>query len=260
MTSNPTVSVWYHLDAASNVAVVEFSRPPANYFDVELITAIADIYAELDANPQCRAMVLASIGKHFCAGADFSQGQLSEEKSKRLYAQAARLFSYGVPVVAAVQGRAIGGGLGVAMSADFRVASASSHFVCNFSQLGTHHGFGLSVTLPAVIGQQRTLELLYTGADVLGTTAFEIGLCDRLVADDDAIRDEAIAFAERIASSSPLAVRAIRRTMWASKYPDLIQQATDLERQEQAVLFSTDDFQEGVRAAAARRRPIFVGK
>ena len=128
-----------------HVAVVEFNRPPHNYFDAALIEQIADAYAELDADPDCRAIVLCSAGKHFCAGANF--GAKNPAEGGHLYEQAIRLFAAQTPVVAAVQGAAVGGGLGVALSADFRVASPESRFSANFSRLGIHHGFGLTVTL-----------------------------------------------------------------------------------------------------------------
>src|SRR5207247_8137244 len=126
----------------------------------------------------CRAIVLCSEGKNFCAGANFAAKNPAEGD---LYEHAVRLFATGLPVVAAVQGAAVGGGLGVALSADFRVASPDSRFSANFARLGIHHGFGLTVTLPLVVGPQGALELLYTGARVNGEDAHAIGLCDRLV-------------------------------------------------------------------------------
>ena len=241
----------------TGVALVEFSRPPHNYFDIAMIAGIADAYAELEADPRCRAIVLASPGKHFCAGADFGGTGLSAEEAAELYTHAVRLFSYSVPVIAAVQGSAIGGGLGVAMSGDFRVAAPETRFVCNFSILGIHHGFGLSATLPAVIGQQRAMELLYTGCSVDGARAFEIGLCDRL-ATAETVRAVAVEFAETIAAAAPLAVRSIRRTLRAH-LPDAIRAATKIEQREQEILFATEDFREGVRAAAERRPAVFTG-
>ena len=137
----------------AHVALVEIHRPPANFFDVALIRAIADAYAALDADPACRAIVLCSEGKHFCAGANFSAAAGSAaEEPRPLYEQALRLFRSQTPVVAAVQGAAVGGGLGLALSADFRVATPESRFSANFSRLGFHHGFGLTVTLPALAG------------------------------------------------------------------------------------------------------------
>jgi enoyl-CoA hydratase/carnithine racemase len=168
------------------------------------------------------------------------------------------LFAGAVPVVAAIQGAAVGGGLGVALSADFRVASPDSRFSANFARLGIHHGFGVSETLPLVVGHQRALELLYTGVRLRGEDAHAIGLCDRLVV-SDRLREEAVAFAQEIAISSPLAVKAIRRTM-RGDLPERIRAATEREAEEQARLFATEDFREGVAAAAERRPPRFSGR
>ena len=240
--------------ASEHVALVEFSRPPNNYFDGALIGEIADAYEQLERDGSCRAIVLCSQGKHFCAGANFAGKNPAEGD---LYEQAVRLFAASLPVVAAVQGAAVGGGLGVALSADFRVASPESRFSANFARLGIHHGFGITVTLPLVVGPQRALELLYTGVRVRGEDAHAIGLCDKLVA-DDRLREEAVALADDIAASSPLAVRAIRRTM-RGHLADEIREATAVEAAEQAELFGTGDFQEGVRAASERRTPRFTG-
>jgi enoyl-CoA hydratase/carnithine racemase len=199
--------------------------------------------------------VLCSAGKHFCAGANFADE--NPAATSALYENAVRLFAAQTPVVAAVQGAAVGGGLGVALSADFRVASPESRFVANFSRLGIHHGFGLTVTLPLVVGQQRALELLYTGARLRGEEAHAIGLCDRLVP-AERLREEAIALAVEIALSAPLAVRSIRATM-RGDLAGRVREATELEAREQAKLFATEDFREGVAAAAERRPPKFTG-
>ena len=240
--------------ATEHVTLVEFSRPPNNYFDASLIEAIADAYEELDRGGTCRAIVLCSEGKHFCAGANFAGANPADGP---LYEHAIRLFSAGLPVVAAIQGAAVGGGLGVALSADFRVATPDSRFSANFARLGIHHGFGVTVTLPLAVGHQRALELLYTGVRVRGEEAHAIGLCDRLAPADE-LRESAVALAEEIAISSPLAVRAIRRTM-RGDLPERVRAATAQEAIEQAELFGTEDFREGVAAAAERRPPRFTG-
>lgn len=237
-----------------HVTLVEFSRPPHNYFDGALIGGIADAYEQLDRGGSCRAIVLCSEGKNFCAGANFAGKNPAEGD---LYEQAVRLFAGRLPVVAAVQGAAVGGGLGVALSADFRVATPDSRFSANFARLGISHGFGVTVTLPLVVGAQRTLELLYTGVRLRGEDAHKIGLCDRLVP-GDRLREEAVALAEEIAASSPLAVRSIRQTM-RGDLADRVREATAHEAAEQAQLFATNDFREGVSAAADRRRPRFTG-
>ena len=239
----------------ARVATVEIHRPPANFFDAALIRELAGAYEAIDAGRTCRAIVLCSEGKNFCAGANFAGPNPAEGP---LYEHAVRLFAGALPVVAAIQGAAVGGGLGVALSADFRVASRDSRFSANFARLGIHHGFGVTVTLPLVVGHQRAIELLYTGVRLRGEQAHAIGLCDRLVA-SDRLLEEAAAFAEEIAISSPLAVKAIRQTM-RGDLAERIGAATAREEAEQAKLFATEDFRHGVAAAAERRPPRFTGR
>ena len=244
-----------------HVGTVEMRRPPNNFFDVALIRALVGAYEQLDDDPACRAIVLCSEGKHFCAGADFSPKERTPEQAAdeaTLYDVAVKLFENRTPVVAAIQGGAIGGGLGLACSADFRVACPEARFTANFARLGFHHGFGLSVTLPAIVGQQRALELLYCGQRVDGDTATTIGLSDRLVPQAD-VRTAAHDFAAEIALSGPLAVPAIKHTM-RGDLGARVRAALDIELREQRRLQPTDDFREGIRASAERRDPEFQGR
>jgi 2-(1,2-epoxy-1,2-dihydrophenyl)acetyl-CoA isomerase len=245
---------------ADMVATVEIHRPPNNFFDIPLIHGLVAAYRSVDADPACRAIVLCAEGRHFCAGADFA-GQSSAQpggSGGQLYVEAVRLFEAATPVVAAVQGAAIGGGLGLACSADFRVAAPEARFSANFSRLGFHHGFGLSATLPRIVGGQHALDMLYTGRRVAGEEALAMGLCDRLVPLAE-VRSAAHAMAAEIARSAPLAVRAIRQTM-RGDMAELVRQATARESEEQERLRRTEDFAEGVRASAERREPTFTGR
>src|SRR6266478_6774698 len=183
------------------VAWVEIHRPPHNFFDDQLIRDLADAFEALDSDPACRASVLASEGKAFCAGADFNRQAESDEflsgGPKRLYEQAVRLFACEKPVVAAIQGAAVGGGLGLALVADFRVVSPEARFAANFVKIGIHPGFGLTHTLPRLIGVQRANLMFLTGRRVTGEEAFAWGLADVLV-EPDRLREAATKLAAEI--------------------------------------------------------------
>jgi 2-(1,2-epoxy-1,2-dihydrophenyl)acetyl-CoA isomerase len=243
-------------ESQNHIAVVCLHRPPNNFFDTALLAALADAYEELAAADRYRALVLRSEGKHFCAGLDFANNQGQDIAA--LYRHALRLFSAPLPVVAAVQGGAIGGGLGLALSADFRVATPRSRFSANFARLGFHHGFGLTVTLPGLVGQQHAAHLLYSGRRVDGTEAREMGLCDELVEDEDLL-PAAVAFAGTITSSGPLAVRAIRATLREGLVEQL-RGAMEHEGAVQESLRTSSDFAEGIAASAERREPRFTGE
>jgi enoyl-CoA hydratase/carnithine racemase len=239
--------------SADRVALVEMHRPPTNFFDEALLTAVADALLSLDEDADVQAIVLCSEGKHFCAGADLRG--MGAAGIRRVYRQAFRVFSNRKPIVAAVQGAAIGGGLGLAMAADFRVVAPDARLTANFARLGFHQGFGLSVTLPAAVGQQTALDLLYTGRYVSGQEAVEMQLCDRIAENP---RESAVEFASSIAESAPLSLAAIRSTMRRATVSG-VATALDLEATAQSALLDTDDFSEGIAASIGKRAPAFVG-
>jgi enoyl-CoA hydratase/carnithine racemase len=247
---------------SGHVVQAELNKPPANYFDEPMLTALGDLLEELAEDPQCRAVVLCAAGKHFCAGADFSSrtgvGEDGGEGAGRIYRQAVRIFAANVPIVAAVQGSAVGGGLGLACAADFRVASPETRFVANFSRLGFHQGFGLTVSLPEIVGGQLAKEMLYTGARIDGARAYAAGLADRLVPTEE-LRGAAHALAEQIAAAAPLAVASIRATM-RNGLADRVAVALEHELAEQTRLRRTEDFAEGIQASLNRRDPVFHGR
>jgi 2-(1,2-epoxy-1,2-dihydrophenyl)acetyl-CoA isomerase len=241
------------------VATLEFSRPPSNYFSVGLIEQLAAACEELAAGSRCRAIVLCSAGRVFCAGADFAgKDAIGRPDGAHLYDFAIRLFEQPLPVVAAIQGAAVGGGLGLALAADFRVAAPEARFAANFALLGIHQGFALSVTLPAAVGQQKAQELLYTGRRIGAEEAQAIGLADRL-AESGQARAGAHELAAQIAASAPLAVRSIRETL-RGQLAEAARQAMVRERAEQERLMQTSDWREGLAAVRDRRPASFTGR
>jgi enoyl-CoA hydratase/carnithine racemase len=249
-----------------HVATVEIRRPPHNFFDSDLIAEIGEAFERLDADDACRAIVLCAEGKSFCAGADFSKrmdtATVSEAtrsgRGKHLYKEASRLFRAQKPIIGAIHGAAVGGGLGLALVPDFRVTCNEARFSANFNRLGFHPGFGLTVTLPRLVGKQQAALLFYTGRRIPGDEAVRIGLADLLVPQDE-VRGAAQALALEIAQSAPLAVMSTRETMRRG-LADEIDAATERELVEQDWLRRTEDFKEGIKAMSDRRLPNFQGR
>lgn len=245
------------------VAVVEIRRPPHNFFDAALIEDLATAFEAIDADDGLRASVLAAQGKAFCAGANFSSGPSVLDKddpgaSNPLYTAAVRLFACAKPMVGAIHGTAAGGGLGVALVPDFRVTCPEARFTANFTKLGIHPGFGLTHTLPRLVGEQRASLMFYTGRRIGGEQAVAWGLADVLTA-QDRVRDEALQLAAEIAENAPLAVVATRKTLRRG-LADAVKAHSDHEDREQGWLSATEDFKEGVLAVSERRPGNFRGR
>ena len=145
--------------------------------------------------------------------------------------------------------------MGLSLSADFRVTCKEAKFSVNFSRLGLHPGFGLSVTLPRLIGPQKASLLFYTGRRIPGDEAVAIGVADLLTPKEDVLT-AAIKLAEEVAGSAPLAVISIRETLRRG-LADAVEAATERESTEQDWLSQTEDFKEGVKAMNERRKPSF---
>ena len=248
------------ISSEGHVGIVEIQRPPHNFFDNALINQIADAFEAFDRDDNIHAYVLCSQGKSFCAGADFQNRPQtgSAESGKHLYKEATRLFRAKKPSVAAVQGPAIGGGLGLALMTDFRVTCAEGRFAANFTRLGFHPGFSLTFTLPRLVGQQRANLMFYTGRRIGGEEAHAWGMADVLVPQAD-VRAAALKLAAEIAENSPLGLVSTRATM-RGDIAERVLKATEHELKEQTRLRKTEDFKEGVKATAERRVPNFSGR
>ena len=252
---------------AGAVATIEIRRPPHNFFDIDLIRQIAEACEELDKSQDCRAIVLAAQGTAFCAGAKLGDGadvrDVLVKKSEtgqagHLYIEAVRLFRTAKPMVGAIHGAAVGGGLGLALVPDLRVTCPEARFSANFTRLGFHPGFGLTHTLPALIGPGPAAMMFYTSRRISGEEAYRIGLADVLVPQAE-VRAAAQKLAAEIAENAPLGVLETRATLRAG-LAERVRAATDVELEKQTRLRQTADFKEGVDAVNERRLPRFIGK
>ncbi len=247
-----------------HVATVELRRAPNNFLDIDLIGQLASALEALDQNSNCRSIVLAAEGKHFCAGAnlkkrvdDEAAGKKAVTQPRHLYHEAQRLVQTKKPIVAAVHGSAIGAGLGLALVADFRVTCKEARLAANFCAIGYHPGFGMTVTLPRLVGHQTAKWLFLTGKRIPGDEAVKMGLADRLV-EQDQVRAAAQAMAAELAKSAPLAVQAARETLNLELFNEF-RAATEREAFMQNMLRESNDFKEGVKAGFDRREPVYTG-
>lgn len=244
-----------------HVAELVFDNPPHNHATVGLLRELGDRLADLDADAGCRAIVLRSAGRVFCAGADLATaggfGGSGDDPVREFYDQALRLYAAAKPIVAAVQGAAIGAGLGLAVAADFRVASPEARFSANFVKLGFHPGFGLTVMLPRLVGAQRAALMLLTARRFKTDDIAGWGLVDA-VAPAGGLRQAALDLAAEIADNAPLSLLATRRTLRRDLLAD-VTAALAREHAAQQILQRTADYAEGVKAVFERRPANFVG-
>jgi len=243
-----------------HVAVVTLDRPPHNHVSVELMADLADALEAIDGQVELRCSVLQADGKNFCAGADLVRSESAGGMGavNPLYDQAVRLFSAKKPIVAAVQGAAVGAGLGLAAMADFRIASPDARFAANFVKLGFHPGFGLSHTLPRLIGATKTELMCLTGRRVKAEEGLPWGLVDEVVPLEE-LRAAALRLAAEIAENAPLAIVSTRKTL-RGDLAAAVRAQTDIEAAEQGWLRDTEDYKEGVRAVSERRVGNFTGR
>ena len=255
-----SIEVTAHANGA--LGEIRFAKPPFNYACPDLLRQIADAIDGFDADPAVRCIVLSSEGKSFCAGADLAgdeniTGGDGMDSISRLYEQALRILRRKKPLVAAIQGAAIGAGLGLALAADFRVAAPSARLSANFVRLGFHPGFALTVTLPRLVGEQKAAWLFLSAHRAKPDEALAWGLIDRIARSDDLLA-ETRAFAGEIAENAPLALIAVRQTLVAG-LADAAQAAMRHEHEQQSILKRTGDYAEGVASVFERREAHFTG-
>lgn len=252
----------------NGVAVISLNRPEAaNAMNLELLTAFHTALLTCHGSRTVRAVVLRGLGRNFCAGGDVNDflvhsGALPDhvkEVSSWFQAVTAAIIALDVPVIAAVQGYAAGGGgLGLVGSCDFVLAARTAKFRSGAIGVGMVPDGGLTVTLTHLVGFRKAVELVLANPTLDADEAQRIGLVTRVVPDDD-VFDEALALANSLAQAPPLAVAEAKRLLWnglgSSVAAALIQEANAEVR-----LAGTADCVEGLSAVVHRREPVFDGR
>ena len=247
------------------IGVITLDRPDnRNSMTPELLDAFARASAAARGD-DARCVVVTGTGKCFSAGADFKsvvqrggEGELApHERSFAMYQPFLSILDLERPVLAALNGHAVGGGFGLALLCDLRVANREAKLGANFCRLGLAPGMGISASLPRVVGDARAAELLYTGRLLTGDEAAAWGLVSYAVDAADVL-PRTMALAEEIAASAPLAVvatKAALRRAWAEE----VRRVAQREAHAQADTVATHDFAEGVAALLEKRAPRFTG-
>lgn len=252
------------------VVVATFNRPNSmNSMTSTMFSDLVRLAEAIDDDDEVRALILTGAGeKSFCAGYDLSAadslpslGVLPFLELQELAARSvAAIRSVRVPVIAAVNGAAAGGGFALALAADIRLASPSGRFNCAMVKIGLHSGdLGISWTLPRLVGPARAAELSYTGRLIGADEAERIGLVNRIVP-AESLLDEARALAGKIAANSPGGVQLSKRALYANMEASSFAAAVELENRGQALLTRTEDMAEALAALRERRAPKFTGR
>lgn len=246
-----------------HVGEIRFSAPPYNFASSGLLRTLADAIDAMDADMEIRCILLTAEGKTFCGGADLAgadavQGADGMNEIALFYENAARIMQRRKPMIATVQGAAIGAGLGLALAADFRIASPQARFSANFVKLGFHPGFAITYTLPRVVGAQKAAWMMLSGNRIKADEAQAWGLVDRIVPADQ-LPHEALAMAAEIACNAPLALVSVRATI-AGEVARKVVEAMQHEHSQQTMLKGTADYAEGVAAVFERREAVFTGR
>jgi enoyl-CoA hydratase/carnithine racemase len=259
------------LDVDDPIAVLTLNRPDErNTMSAEVLDTFKARIAEVGDMPDVRCLVITGSGRYFCSGANLTgMGSLlgtdspdGEEGIRKnitgVYESFLCLLDVDVPVIAAINGHAVGGGFGLALACDIRVANLAAKMGANFVRLGLHPGMATTYMMPRLLGVSKAAELLFTGRIFTGEEAAEMGLVSYAVAAEEVV-PKAMALAKEIASAAPIAVRLAKQSLYQSIDYDP-RSWIEPEATAQAKTVKTRDFMEGVGAFLQKRKPIFKGR
>ena len=253
------------VERADNRATVTISRPDKlNALNAETIGELDRAFRELGSDDQVRGLIITGEGdKAFVAGADIAElakmGSIDGIDVSRQGQQAfRRLERMGKPVVAAVNGYALGGGMELALACHLRVASEKARFGLPEVKLGIIPGYGGTVRLPRIVGRGRALEMILTGEMISGQRAHEIGLVNRVVAPGDTLT-AATELLDTILANGPIALRFALEAIDQSLDTG-VEEGLGLESHLFGLLASTDDMREGMSAFLEKRKAEFRGE
>jgi len=253
-------------ESADRIGLITLNRPDhRNAMTPELLDAFSGAIDRARADGSIRCLVITGTGKCFSAGADLRSsmqrtdlGKPSRDASFAMYEPFLKVLDVEVPVIAAMNGHTVGGGFGLALLADIRVANVDAKYGANFARLGIHSGLAISYVLPRLVGAAYASELLFTGKLIRGDEAKRVGLVTH--AEDAAeVLPTAMGLARAVAGSAPMAVQQMKASIRRGLRWEIREAALE-EAGLQAASLGTDDAKEGVAAILEKREPEFTGR
>ena len=262
------MSVNLKLDDSRHIAVIEFQRPEKmNTMTPQMAQKLCDALMAAESNENMRVVVITGQGKAFCTGSDLSERLSMKAKGSiidgdfylvLLRKAVSMIEKMKKPVIAAINGHAVGAGLEIALACDMRIASATAKLGLPEVKVGTIAGAGGTQRLSRLIGLGAALEIILTGELVEGTQAQSIGLVNKVVSSEQVV-PAALAMAQTIACRAPLSVQASKLAV-RKGFAMEMENALDLEAQYSRMLATTADREEGMKAFIEKRQPRFTGK
>lgn len=253
------------LETEGRIGKIIFNRPEnRNSMNRETMPAFQRAVNQVKENRDLRCLVITGSGSSFCGGGDFrstlesSPGKRMNDLLMEMYRPFLDVGKLEMPVIAAMNGHAIGGGLGLALVCDIRIANKNARYGANFARLGFHAGMAVSYLLPRLIGLARANELLFTGRIISGETAADIGLVNYAVEPEEVL-PKSMELAEEIECGAPTAIRMMKRSIYRSLEWNPTN-AAEMESICQAQTFEMEDAKEGIQALLEKRDPVFTNR
>jgi enoyl-CoA hydratase len=249
-----------------NVAQITLNRPEnRNSMTPDVLAGFREAISRVRADPDLRCVVITGSGRSFCAGADFRNRPESGgtggrklmpwERPYWTYENFLAVLDIEVPTIAAMNGHAIGGGFGLGLVCDLRVANREARYGANFVRLGLHPGMATTYFMPRLIGLPKATELLLTGRIISGEELAACGLANYAAAESEVL-PKALGLAREIAACAPIAVRMAKKSIYRNADWDP-RRAAEWEAQVQSRTLETEDAKEGVAALLEKREPVF---
>lgn len=256
----------------AGVRMIRLNRP--HVMNALTRDMVSDINAALDSaalDTECRVVILTGTGKGFCSGQDMAAANARNTLSpsgvvekmhwqEQFAGMVRRIRAMPQPVIAAVNGVAVGAGMAIALAADIRIASPAARFLIGSVRIGLSAGeSGISYHLPRLIGAGRAFEIELTGRAVEAAEALSLGLVTQ-IADGETLMSAALEQAQAILANSPFSVVQTKKLMWASLDAATLDEAINLENRTQILCTMAEDYKEATAAFMAKRPPSFTGR